>query len=62
MDVLVLLVQANNAVVSKNDIMRAVWPDTVVEDSNVYVQVSAIETDRPATVGRIMFFDLPERD
>src|SRR5215468_4409508 len=34
-EVLVLLIQANGQVVSKNELMKAVWPDSFVEESNL---------------------------
>ena len=34
-EVLLLLVQANGQVVSKNELMQAVWPDSFVEESNL---------------------------
>ena len=34
-DVLLLLIQANGQVVSKNELMQAVWPDSFVEESNL---------------------------
>ncbi len=34
-EVLLLLIQANGQVVSKNELMQAVWPDSFVEESNL---------------------------
>lgn len=41
-DILELLANANGALVSKDEIMRVVWPTTVVEDNNVQVHISAL--------------------
>lgn len=41
-DILELLANANGELVSKDEIMRAVWPTTVVEENNVQVHVSAL--------------------
>ncbi|WP_109477257.1 winged helix-turn-helix domain-containing protein [Paraburkholderia sp. C35] len=41
-DILVLLMGAGGKVVSIADILRQVWPDTVVEESNIRVHVCAL--------------------
>ncbi|HEV7997759.1 MAG TPA: winged helix-turn-helix domain-containing protein, partial [Stellaceae bacterium] len=41
-DVLVVLVEARGALVTKNDILSRVWPDTVVEENNLAVQISTL--------------------
>lgn len=41
-DVLMTLVQRRGAVVSKNELLDAVWPGLVVEENNLQVQVSAL--------------------
>jgi predicted ATPase/DNA-binding winged helix-turn-helix (wHTH) protein len=41
-DILELLSGANGALVSKERIMRSVWPDTIVEQNNLQVQVAAL--------------------
>ena len=40
--VLSILMARQGGLVSKDDIMQAVWPGTVVEDNNLTVQVSAL--------------------
>lgn len=49
-DLLMVLIGAPGTVVTKKEIMNRVWPDTVVEDSNLKVQMSALRkvltTDR----------------
>ena len=42
LDVLRVLVTADGDLVSKDEIMAAVWPGTVVEDNNLTVQISTL--------------------
>ncbi len=42
LDVLAILVAGNGALVSKDAIMHAVWPNAVVEEKNLTVQISAL--------------------
>src|SRR5215831_151404 len=41
-DVLVVLIEANGDVVSKDELMRRVWPGRIVEDNNLHAQVKAL--------------------
>ncbi|WP_322054229.1 ATP-binding protein [Paraburkholderia bannensis] len=41
-DVLATIAQAAGRIVSKSELMEAVWPDTIVEENNIHVQLSAI--------------------
>src|ERR1700720_2392023 len=41
-DVLIALTEARGALVTKDEIMARVWPDTVVEENNLVVQISAL--------------------
>src|ERR1700721_130687 len=41
-DILLVFLQRPGDLVTKSEIMTAVWPNTVVEDSNLTVQVSAL--------------------
>ncbi|HYS64324.1 MAG TPA: winged helix-turn-helix domain-containing protein [Paraburkholderia sp.] len=41
-DILAVLIAANGALVSKNDILKQVWPDTIVEENNLQVHMSAL--------------------
>ncbi|HLX01905.1 MAG TPA: winged helix-turn-helix domain-containing protein [Trinickia sp.] len=41
-DVLGLLIEANGALVSKEDLISRVWPDTIVEENNLQVQITAL--------------------
>ena len=40
-DVLVALIEANGAVVSKDELMRRVWPDRIVEENNLHAQIKS---------------------
>jgi adenylate cyclase len=42
LDVLGVLIEGDGDLVSKDEIMAAVWPGTVVEDNNLTVQISAL--------------------
>lgn len=41
-DILAILIAADGALVSKNDMLRLVWPDTIVEENNLQVHMSAL--------------------
>jgi predicted ATPase/DNA-binding winged helix-turn-helix (wHTH) protein len=41
-DVLITLIEARGAVVSKNALMARVWPDRIVEENNLQWQISAL--------------------
>jgi len=41
-DVLLVLTEARGALVTKDEILSRVWPDTVVEENNLVVQISAL--------------------
>jgi predicted ATPase/DNA-binding winged helix-turn-helix (wHTH) protein len=41
-DVLMALIEARGAVVSKNSLMERVWPDRIVEENNLQWQISAL--------------------
>src|SRR6201984_2847247 len=41
-DVLMVLTEARGALVTKDEIMARVWPDTVVEENNLVVQISGL--------------------
>jgi eukaryotic-like serine/threonine-protein kinase len=41
-DLLLVLVENNGHVVEKEELMKAVWPDSVVEEANLTVQISAL--------------------
>src|SRR5882762_8353249 len=41
-DVLMVLIKASGAVVSKDVLMKRVWPDRIVEENNLQAQISAL--------------------
>ena len=41
-DVLMALIEARGAVVSKNALMARVWPDRIVEENNLQWQISSL--------------------
>jgi predicted ATPase/DNA-binding winged helix-turn-helix (wHTH) protein len=41
-DVLIVLIEARGALVAKDELLRRVWPGTVVEDNTIQFQVSAL--------------------
>src|SRR6202035_3588997 len=41
-DVLMTLIEARGAVVSKDALMKRVWPDRIVEENNLQAQISAL--------------------
>src|SRR5215813_14066748 len=41
-DVLVVLIEANGAVVSKDELMSRVWPGRIVEENNLHAQIKAL--------------------
>jgi DNA-binding winged helix-turn-helix (wHTH) protein/TolB-like protein len=42
LDVLLVLTEARGALVTKDEILSRVWPDTVVEENNLVVQISTL--------------------
>ena len=42
LDVLVALIEAQGELVRKDELLRQVWPDAVVDDNNLQVQISAL--------------------
>jgi DNA-binding winged helix-turn-helix (wHTH) protein len=42
LDVLIALIEARGAVVSKNALMARMWPDRIVEENNLQWQISAL--------------------
>ncbi|NPT53738.1 winged helix-turn-helix domain-containing protein [Paraburkholderia elongata] len=41
-DILAVLIAANGGLVSKNEILKQVWPDAIVEENNLQVHMSAL--------------------
>src|ERR1700726_3151111 len=52
-DVLMALIEASGAVVDKNTLMNRVWPDRIVEDNSLQVQISALRKAFAADRGLI---------
>jgi len=58
-DVLMVLTEARGALVTKDEIMARVWPDTVVEENNLVVPISALR--RALGEGRDFIQTVPGR-
>ncbi|MGF6769979.1 putative ATPase/DNA-binding winged helix-turn-helix (wHTH) protein [Paraburkholderia sp. GAS199] len=56
-DILCVLAMAAGRVVSKDELMRAVWPDTIVEENNIQVHLSALRKE----LGRDWIVTVPGR-
>src|SRR6476660_3299077 len=41
-DILMVLTEARGALVTKDELLARVWPDTAVEENNLVVQISAL--------------------
>src|ERR1700730_15744607 len=41
-DVLMVLIEASGAVVSKDDLMNRVWPDRIIDENSLQAQISAL--------------------
>ena len=52
-DVLMVLIEASGAVVSTDTLMNRVWPDRIVEENNLHVQISALRRVFAADSGLI---------
>jgi DNA-binding winged helix-turn-helix (wHTH) protein len=52
-DVLIALLEASGAVVSKDALMARVWPDRIVEDNSLQAQISALRAAFGAERGLI---------
>ena len=66
-DILLLLLEERGRLVGKDELMRRIWPDAVVEENNLTVQISSLRKvlgpDAIATVaGRGYRFTLPLLD
>ncbi|HUI40806.1 MAG TPA: winged helix-turn-helix domain-containing protein [Terriglobia bacterium] len=60
-EVLVVLATQANQIVSKDDLMRAVWPDTFVEEVNLAVHISALRKLLAGAGGAIRIETIPKR-
>jgi DNA-binding winged helix-turn-helix (wHTH) protein len=62
LDVLIALVERHGELVSKKELMERVWPDTIVEESNLTVQVSALRRAlRDGRAGNRYVINVPGR-
>ena len=43
-DILILLVESDGRLISKDELMQKVWPDTIVEENNITVGISRLRT------------------
>jgi DNA-binding winged helix-turn-helix (wHTH) protein len=59
MDVLLVLVEANGALVTKEKLMDHVWPDTVVAENNLRVHICMIR--KTMGVNRKLLISVPGR-
>jgi predicted ATPase/DNA-binding winged helix-turn-helix (wHTH) protein len=59
LDILVALVENPGEVVGKDDLIARVWPDTIVEESNLKFQISALR--RTLGGGNRYFINIPGR-
>src|SRR5271169_6787704 len=55
-DTLLYLVENRGKVVEKDDLMRAVWPDTVVEENNLNQNISTLRRVLGESRGENRFF------
>jgi TolB-like protein/DNA-binding winged helix-turn-helix (wHTH) protein len=60
-EVLVVLATRENEIVSKDELMRAVWPDTFVEEVNLAVHISALRKLLAGTGDSIQIETIPKR-
>jgi len=60
-EVLVVLATKANEIVSKDDLMRAVWPDTFVEEVNLAVHISALRKLLAGAGGAIQIETISKR-
>src|SRR3954466_3475094 len=60
-DTLVFLVQHHGAVLDKERLMEAVWPDSIVEENNLSQHISTLRRGPGATPGLARFFFLGPR-
>jgi TolB-like protein/DNA-binding winged helix-turn-helix (wHTH) protein len=60
-EVLAVLATQANEIVTKDDLMRAVWPDTFVEEVNLSVYISALRKLLASASGEIQIETIPKR-
>lgn len=52
-DIVLTLIEANNAVVAKDELLRRIWPNQIVEENNLQAHISAIRRALGADRGRL---------
>lgn len=61
-DILFLLIQRRGQVVTKDEIMNAIWPDTQVEDNNLTVSISVLRKALGENIGEQKYIEtIPRR-
>lgn len=60
-EVLAVLATQANEIVTKDDLMRAIWPDTFVEEVNLSVYISALRKLLASAGGEIQIETVPKR-
>ena len=61
LDLLLFLVQQRGQLVKKDDLMREVWPNTIVEENNITVSISALRKVLGEDTGRQFIETVPRR-
>lgn len=61
-EILVVLIQSNGRLLTKEDLMQKVWPDTFVEDANLTINISALRKVLGDSTGNQQFIEtVPKR-
>lgn len=61
LDLLLFLVQQRGQLVKKDDLMREIWPNTIVEENNITVSISALRKVLGEDLGRQFIETVPRR-
>lgn len=61
LDLLLFLVQQRGQLVKKDDLMREIWPNTIVEENNITVSISALRKVLGEDTGRQFIETVPRR-
>src|ERR1700720_1009562 len=61
-DILVALIQSNGRLLTKEELMQQVWPDSFVEEANLTVNISALRKVLGETPGGLQYIEtIPKR-
>src|ERR1700733_12691485 len=61
-EILVALIQSNGRLLTKDELMQKVWPDTFVEEANLTVNISALRKVLGETPGAQQYIEtVPKR-